>query len=49
MGAVIGILATLVWLLDLSVGEIGVILVPMLAMAAVGGAGFLWAKRRGDF
>ncbi len=49
LGAVIGILGTLIWLLDLSIGEVGVILVPMLVMAAVGGAGFLWAKRRGEF
>ncbi len=48
LGAVIGILGMLLWLPGLSVGELGVVLVPLLVASTMGGAAFLWAKRRGD-
>jgi hypothetical protein len=47
LGGVIGIVSVLMVVGDLSLLEAGLILLPMVVMAAVASLGFLWAKRRG--
>ena len=47
LGGVIGIVFVLVVILDMSLTEVGLLLLPMAVMSALGVGGFLWAKRHG--
>ncbi len=48
IGMVIGIVAVLIAVLDLSLAEVAVVLVPMLAVATMAGLTVLWVSRRSD-
>ncbi len=48
IGFLLGVVGVLVVVLDLSWTQVATVLLPMLVVAAVSGAAFLWARRRGD-
>ena len=48
IGAVVGIVLVLVWVLGLGLVETAVILLPMSVLAAVAYGFYAWARRRGD-
>ena len=47
IGFLLGVVAVLVVVLDLSWTQVATVLLPMLVVASVSGAAFLWAGRRG--
>ena len=48
IGFLLGVVGVLVLVLDLSWAQVATVLLPMLVVAAMSGAAFLWAGRRGD-
>ena len=48
IGFLLGVVGVLVVVLDLSWAQVATVLLPMLVVAAMSGAAFLWAGRRGD-
>ena len=48
IGFLLGVVGVLVVVLDLSWAQVATVLLPMLVVAALSGAAFLWAGRRGD-